>query len=126
MEQVLYNFVTENGGPAARRSKANKETRLVERKVCFILEAGSQGGRRTPVQRPAIGGKSFYRRRERAETAQAALTGILKLVMQWSDQWHLDCFKYSESLVPESVFSHFFEASSQNCGLYHGYSLVIM
>ena len=73
-----------------------------------------------------IGGKSFYRRRERAETAQAALTGILKLVMQWSDQWHLDCFKYSESLVPESVFSHFFEASSQNCGLYHGYSLVIM
>ena len=30
-------------GPAARCSKANKEARLVERKVCFILEAGSWG-----------------------------------------------------------------------------------
>ena len=30
-----------------------------------------------------------------AETAQSALTVILKLVMRWSDQWHLDCFKYS-------------------------------
>ena len=28
-------------------------------------------------------------------TAQSALTIILKLVMQWSDQCHLDCFKYS-------------------------------
>ena len=31
----------------------------------------------------------------RAETAQSALTVVLKLVMQWSDQCHLDCFKYS-------------------------------
>ena len=30
-----------------------------------------------------------------AETAQSALTVILKLIMWWSDQGHLDCFKYS-------------------------------
>ena len=30
-----------------------------------------------------------------AETAQSALTVVLKLVMGWSDQHHLDCFKYS-------------------------------
>ena len=31
-------------GLAARRSKANEEAVLVEREVCFILEAGSCGG----------------------------------------------------------------------------------
>ena len=41
---------------AAHRSKANKKARFVEKKVCFILEAGNrvwgrQGGW-TPVQRP--------------------------------------------------------------------------
>ena len=30
-----------------------------------------------------------------AEIAQGPLTVILKLVAQWSDQCHLDCFKYS-------------------------------
>ena len=29
-----------------------------------------------------------------AEAAQSALTVILKLVIQWTDQRHLDCFKY--------------------------------
>ena len=33
-------------GPAAHCSKANKETRLVERKVCFILDAGNEGAGR--------------------------------------------------------------------------------
>ena len=32
------------GGLAAHHSKPNKEVRLVERKVCFILDAGSLGG----------------------------------------------------------------------------------
>ena len=32
-------------GLAAHCSKANKEARLVERKVCFILEAGNQWDR---------------------------------------------------------------------------------
>ena len=59
-------------------------------KVYFILEAGKwwlEVGGRTPVQRsaPLPGhpvGKSFYRHREglQAETAQSALTVILKLV----------------------------------------------
>ena len=31
-------------GPAACRAKANKEARLVERKVCFISEAGNLAG----------------------------------------------------------------------------------
>ena len=45
--------------------------------------------------------------------------------MHWSDQCHLDCFKYSS--FPGSVSSHFFEANSLNCAsLYHGYSLVTM
>ena len=30
-------------GPAARRSKANKQARLVEREVCFISDAGHWG-----------------------------------------------------------------------------------
>ena len=30
-----------------------------------------------------------------SETAQSALTVILRLVMQWSDQHHLGYFKYS-------------------------------
>ena len=38
---------------------------------------------------------------------QSALTVILILVMQWSDQRHPDCFKCSSSSVPGSVCSHF-------------------
>ena len=44
--------VTESRGLAACHSKANKEPVLVERKVCFILDAGNWGEGRTPVQRP--------------------------------------------------------------------------
>ena len=75
-------------GPAVRRSKANKEARLVERKVCFILDASNRRGGRTSVQRATPHhwrsvGKSFYRWREglHVETAQSALTVILKLVI---------------------------------------------
>ena len=35
--------VTESGGPAARRSEANKEAKLLGRKVCFISETGNWG-----------------------------------------------------------------------------------
>ena len=45
----------------------------------------------------------------------------------WSDQHHLDCFKYSQSAVPRLVCSRFSEANAWNCGsLCHGYSLLIM
>ena len=33
------------GGPTARRLKANKQSRLVERNVCFISDAGNCGDR---------------------------------------------------------------------------------
>ena len=38
-------------GLAAHRSKANKQARLVERKVCFISDAGNWRGGQTYVQR---------------------------------------------------------------------------
>ena len=77
----------------------------MERKVCFISEASNRGGAwggRNPLQRltPPTdnqcarafidGGRGLH-----AETAQSALTVLLKLVMQWYDQRHIDCFKYS-------------------------------
>ena len=31
----------------------------------------------------------------RAETVESAPTVVLKLIMRWSGQCHLDCFKYS-------------------------------
>ena len=75
----------------------------MERKVCFILDAGDwergEGGEGARVDSCpknqwarafTDGGRGLH-----AETAQSALTVILKLVMWWSDQRHLDCFKYS-------------------------------
>ena len=66
--------------------------------LCW-MPARRLGG--TPVQRltspcPATGGKSYYRLSEglHVETAQSALTVILKLLMRWSDQCHPDCFRY--------------------------------
>ena len=41
--------------------------------------------------RAFIGGE----RELQVETVRSALTITLKLVMQWSDQRHLDCFKYT-------------------------------
>ena len=99
------------GSPTAGHSKAN-------RKVCFILDA-SNGG---------LGGEGgFYRQGEGdAETAVWS-DGHHEIGDQWSDQYHLDCFKYSLSLVLGSVCSHFLEAISKNCGSgCRGYSLVIM
>ena len=62
---------------------------------------------------------SFYRWKEGAKCRNSAVSSdshAVKLVMWWSDQHHLDCFKYSWSSVPGSVCSHFSEISSQNCG----------
>ena len=91
-------------GPAPHCSKANKEARLAERKVCFILEA-SNGGRGRADSCPKAhwpptdsqGARAFTDggRGLRAETAQSALTLILKLVLRCSHQRHLDCFRYS-------------------------------
>ena len=91
-------------GPASRHSKANKEARLVERKVCFILQAGSRGGgqgRRTSVQRPTPttdnqGARaftdSFY---STGRNSTGSSNSHHELGHRWSDQRHLDCFRYS-------------------------------
>ena len=103
----MSSIVTKSWGLAAQCSKASEHARLVERKVCFISDASNCGGGQTSVQRPDTpprhthtnkqGIRNFIDRERglHAETAQSALTFILKLVMWWSDKRHLDCFRYS-------------------------------
>lgn len=43
---------------------------------------------------------------------QSALTVVLELIMQWSDQRLLDYFRYNSSSAPGSVCSHLLESSS--------------
>ena len=83
------------GGPATRHSKTSKQARLVEKKVCFISDAGNSvgGGWQTSVQRPnpplIRRGESIYRqsqqgrggRGQHAETAQSSVIVIFKLVI---------------------------------------------
>ena len=71
-------------GPVAYRSKANKEARLVERKVCFILEASNPAVGRHRARAFIGEGRGLH-----AETAESALTVILKLIRRWSDQHRL-------------------------------------
>ena len=119
--------------------KANTwEARLVERKVCSVLDASSCGeggllskGRLPPSHphdnqwaRAFIGwGRGLH-----AETTQSALTLILKLVMQWSNQHHLDCFLRTVNLQFQGLFVPIsLRPVPWNCSsLWHGYGLVIM
>ena len=101
----VSDIVTESGGPAAQCSKANKGARLVERKVCFILDASNWGGWRradscpkaiSPPPRQSVG-KSFYRWREGAAWRNSTVSSDSHLeighaVIWWSDQRHLDWF----------------------------------
>ena len=77
-------------GPAAHLSKANRQSKLVERKVCFISDASrwcrEEGGHLSKGWFPPSGshwGKSFYRQTEGtyAETVQSVLTVIFKLII---------------------------------------------
>ena len=76
--------------------------------VCFILDAGNCGGGEgrvdscpkadsPPPPTDHQWASAFIDRGRglHAETAQSAPTVILQLVMQWSDQCHLNCFRYS-------------------------------
>ena len=78
--------VIKRWGLASRHSKANKEARLVERKVCFTLDASSQAScpkAKSPHWQHNQWARAFVdRRRElRAEIAQLALTIIMTLVI---------------------------------------------
>lgn len=95
---------------------APKVEKLVGKNFCFFSDASNRGRgvkefliqRLTPLK---SAGKSFYREGLHTEIA---LTVTLKLVMQLFDQYHSDCFKYSECSVLGSVCSLFLEASSWN------------
>ena len=78
--------VIKRWGLASRHSKANKEAKLVERKVCFTLDASNQAScpkAKSPHWQHNQWARVFVdRRRElRAEIAQSALTIIMTLVI---------------------------------------------
>ena len=89
----VTSFSNWKSGQAACHSKARKEARWVERKVCFILDVINCRAGRADIcpkaDRPSppwtSRGKKFYRRGGwrglRAETAGSALTVFLKLVL---------------------------------------------
>ena len=87
---VAQETVTKSGDLAARSSKANKEARLVERKVCFVSEAATWEGRAdscpktdSPPPPPPTDNQRARAFTDRgrglhAETAESALTVIFK------------------------------------------------
>ena len=86
----MISPVTESGGPASHHSKANKEVRWVETKVCFILDARNLGLGRADAYLKAdfpslshnYGARAFIDRVRglHAETVQTAQTATLELV----------------------------------------------
>ena len=97
----MSDIVTESWSPAANGSKASIEERVVYRKVCFILDAGNPQGGRTPVQRLTLQPNNQWARafidRGRKLHSETAVSSAshLEIGHGWSDQHHLDCFKYS-------------------------------
>ena len=94
---------------------STKEARLVERDVCFILEAGNVGRvdpcpkTNSPHPQLTITGQELYRRREGATCRNSTVSSDSRPQTgpQGSDQHHLDCFQYSYPSAPESVCFHF-------------------
>ena len=95
-----YGSVTGSGVGLLTAQKAMKEARLVERKVCFIsdvqmLATWREGRHQSKGWLPhgQSVNKSFYRWMEglHVETAQSAL----EIGRWWSDQHHLNYFKYN-------------------------------
>ena len=79
------NIVTQSGGPAARHSETNKEAKLLEKKFALfsVPTTWEEGRLLSKGWFPPQGkGKGLH--------AETALTVILKLVMWWFDQCHLD------------------------------------
>ena len=102
MGQGVASICNRKWRPAARSSKASKEASWWKGKFAlFWMPATGLGGGRADSCPKADsltdnqGARAFIDggRGLRAETAQSALTVVLKLVMRWSDQRPLDCFK---------------------------------
>ena len=92
VSMLQENSVTERmwRGLAAHLSKTNKQSKLVERKVCFLSDAyrwgKEEGGHLWKGWFPLSDshwGKRFYRQKEGtdAETAQSVLTIVFKLII---------------------------------------------
>ena len=98
----LTSIVTKIEGLAAHYSKGNRKASLLSFGCRQPAVRGERVDSCHKVKLPPPTTDNQWvralidRARElHAETAQSALTVILKLIMQWSDQCHLDCFKYS-------------------------------
>ena len=95
---------------AAHSPKESKMSRLVERKIFFILGAsspGQGGGTPSPSHWQSVS-KSFVGWGRGLQTNSTARSDVhLEIGHQWSDQHHLGCFKYNFSLVLELVCFHF-------------------
>lgn len=95
----MISPVTESGGPASHHSKANKEVRWVETKVCFILDARNLGVGRANAYLKAdfpslshnYGARAFIDRVRglHAETVQSAQTVTLELGIAINCIWAL-------------------------------------
>ena len=105
---LFFPFVAETlcmWGLAACFSKANKQARLVERKVCLILDAGNWEWERVADICPKancpppwqVGGGNFYRQSRRCTCRNSIVISDSPLLMghQWSYKHHLDFFRYN-------------------------------
>ena len=92
--KVHENYCNPKWGSSCSHSEANKESRLVERKVSFVSEAGNlgweKGGLLSKGQLPTPTPNNQWARAFigewrglQAETAQSVLTVIFKLVIWW-------------------------------------------
>ena len=101
---VTKTYVWE--GLAACRPKANKQARLVERKVCFISDASNCWGRvvdTCPKADPhstlaTSGARAFIERSRGSATCRNSTVSSdshPQIGHQCSEQRHLGCFRYS-------------------------------
>ena len=131
---LAVTFTKRVWGPSAGCSKVNKQARLVERKVCFISDAGSWGPRVVNIYPKAdslpptgnLWARAFIDRSKEGATyrnSRVSSDSHLQIGHRWSDQHHLDCFRYSSRvhLFP-FLWGQFLESGS-SCP---GYSLVIV
>ena len=108
------------GSLAACHSKANKQARLVERKVCFISDAGNcRGGWWTSVQRltphppptptKKQGVREFTVRvggRQHQEIAQSSLTVIFRVVISGLTGITLVVLRQLVNLLEKEMATH--------------------